>query len=78
VIIFQIAIKTQCATAKACLMRVSAVLQGWVGQTTEQLNPRSVWLRVCDHLKYILTAIGPFKPSLLSIIKPFTSTNHGF
>ena len=45
--------------ARAALMRVSALLQGWVAQAAEQLNPLTVWQRVCDHLKQILAGIGP-------------------
>ena len=47
--------------ARAALMRVSALLQGWVTQTAEQLNPLTVWQRVCDHLKQTLAGIGPPK-----------------
>ena len=45
--------------ARAALTRVSALLQGWLAQAAEQLNPRSVWQCVCDHLKQILAGIGP-------------------
>lgn len=45
--------------ARAALTRVSALLQGWLAQSAEQLNPRSVWQCVCDHLKQILAGIGP-------------------
>ena len=45
--------------ARAALMRVSALLQGWVAQATEQLTPTTVWHRVCDHLKHVLAGIGP-------------------
>ena len=45
--------------ARAALMRVSALLQGWVAQATEQLKPQTVWQRVCDHLKQILASIAP-------------------
>jgi hypothetical protein len=45
--------------ARAALMRVSALLQGWVAHATEQLNPTTVWNLVCDHLKRVLASIGP-------------------
>jgi hypothetical protein len=45
--------------ARAALMRVSAMLQGWVDRAAEQLNPTTVWILVCDHLKHILAGIGP-------------------
>lgn len=45
--------------ARAALMRVSALLQGWFAQAAEQLNPVTVWQCVCDHLKLILASIGP-------------------
>lgn len=43
------------------LMRVSALLQGWVAQAAEQFNPVTVWQRVCEHLKQIIAGIGPPK-----------------
>ena len=45
--------------ARTALMRVSALLQGWVAQAAEQLNLVTVWQRVCDHLKRTLAGIGP-------------------
>jgi hypothetical protein len=45
--------------ARAALMRVSALLQGWVAQAAEQLNPTTVWNLVCDHIKRVLAGIGP-------------------
>ena len=52
--------------ARAALTRVSALLQGWVAETAEQLTQPSVWHRVCDHLKRILAGIGaPPTPQLL-------------
>ncbi len=45
--------------ARAALMRVSALLQGWVAQAAEQLTPTSVWNRVRDHLKHIIAGIPP-------------------
>ncbi len=45
--------------ARAALTRVSALLQGWAAQAAEQLNPATVWHRLCDHLKHILAGIGP-------------------
>ncbi len=52
--------------ARAALMRVSALLQGWVAETAEQLLQPSIWHRVCDHLKRILAGIkGPPRHPLL-------------
>lgn len=45
--------------ARAALMRVSALLQGWVAQAEEQLNPQSVRQRFCDHFKKTIAGIGP-------------------
>lgn len=45
--------------ARAALIRVSAQLQAWATQTTEQLDPRSVWIMICVHLKRTLAGIGP-------------------
>lgn len=45
--------------ARAALMRVSALLQGWVAEAAEQLNSITVWCRVCDHLKHVLAGIAP-------------------
>ena len=45
--------------ARAALMRVSALLQGWVARAAEQLNATTVWNLVCDHLKCVLAGIGP-------------------
>ena len=45
--------------ARAALMRVSALLQGWLAEAAEQLNAMTVWLRVCNHLKYVLAGIVP-------------------
>jgi hypothetical protein len=53
--------------ARATLMRVSALLQGWVTQAAEQLNPVTVWSLVCDHLKLIVAGIGP--PKILCLIE---------
>lgn len=50
--------------ARDALTRVSALLQEWTTQAAEQLNPLTVWQRVCDHLKHILANIGPPKTSL--------------
>jgi hypothetical protein len=49
------------------LMRVSALLQGWVANTAEQLSPKTVWQCVCDHLKQILAGIDP--PPALRLIE---------
>lgn len=45
--------------ARAALMRVSALLQGWVAKAAEQLSPTAVWYRVCDHLKHVLAGSSP-------------------
>ena len=45
--------------AQAALMRVSALLQGWVTEAAEQLNSIGVWNRVCHHLKHVLAGIAP-------------------
>src|SRR6185312_16033763 len=45
--------------ARAALMRVSALLQGWVARAAEQLNATTVWNLVCHHLKCVLAGIGP-------------------
>ena len=47
------------AKARAALMRVSALLQGWVAQAAEQLNSITVWNLVCAHLKHVLAGIAP-------------------
>ena len=51
--------------ARAALTQLSAMLQGWANQAAEQLNPREVWMRVCEHLKNILAGAGPPKNLLL-------------
>jgi hypothetical protein len=45
--------------ARAALMRVSRLLQGWVAEASEQFSSITVWSRVCDHLKYVLAGIAP-------------------
>jgi hypothetical protein len=40
-------------------MRVSALLQEWVARVTEQLNPTTVWILVCNHIKHIIASIRP-------------------
>src|SRR5487761_2090726 len=37
--------------ARAALMHVSTLLQEWVVRATEQLNPTTVWILVCEHIK---------------------------
>jgi hypothetical protein len=51
---------------RAALTRASALLQGWAAQAAEQLNPQTVWHRLCDHLKHILAGIGP--PNILRLL----------
>lgn len=53
--------------AQAALMRVSALLQQWVGCATEQLKPVSVWNLVCDHIKRVVAGIGPPQSSLFLV-----------
>lgn len=53
--------------ARAALMRVSALLQGWVAEAAEQLNSITVWRRVCDHLKHLLAGIAP--PASLRLLE---------
>jgi hypothetical protein len=45
--------------ARAALIRVSAMLQGWLDRAAEQLDPATVWNLVCDHLKRVLAGVGP-------------------
>jgi hypothetical protein len=45
--------------ARAALMRVSAQLQDWATQTAEQLQPRFVWVMICEYLKQKLAGISP-------------------
>ncbi len=52
--------------ARAVLIRVSALLQAWATQAAEQLNPITVWHRVCDHLKQTIAGIGP--PPILRLL----------
>jgi hypothetical protein len=47
------------AKARAALMRVSALLQGWTIRAAEQLSPSTVWHLACDHLKRVLAAVRP-------------------
>ena len=61
------------AKARAALMRVSALLQEWVVRVTEQLNPTTVWILVCDHIKHIIASIGP-PQSVRLIINPSNGT----
>ncbi len=64
--------------ARAALMRVSALLQDWLAGTAEQLQPRSVWNQCCDHLKLILTGIGPPSSLLLPLQPVVSDGNCGF
>ncbi len=45
--------------ARAALMRVSAMLQGWVVRAAKPLDPSTVWHLVCEHLKGLLAGVGP-------------------
>jgi hypothetical protein len=64
--------------ARARLMCASALLQGWGAQAAEQLNPKTVWHSVCDHLKRILAGVAPPKSHLLLNIMQTESANCGF
>lgn len=50
--------------ARAALMRVSALLQGWVERAAEQLNPVTVWSLVCEHIKRVVAGIAAPPPPL--------------
>jgi len=54
--------------ARAALMRVSAQLQAWAAQTSEQLNTRVAWLMICEHLKRTLAGITPPKTPIPLLI----------
>jgi hypothetical protein len=45
--------------ARAALMHVSSLLQGWVTRAAEQLSSTTVWNLACDHLKRMLAGIAP-------------------
>lgn len=45
--------------ARAALMHVSFLLQGWLTRAAEQLSPTTVWNLACDHLKRMLAEIEP-------------------
>jgi hypothetical protein len=64
--------------ARIVLNRVSALLQAWVADAAEQLNPKTVWQCVCDHLKQIIAGIGPPKSAHLLGIMQTESANYGF
>jgi hypothetical protein len=53
--------------AQGALTRVSAQLQAWAANAAEQLNLKTVWQCVCDHLKHVLARIGP--PPALRLIE---------
>ena len=65
--------------ARAALMRVSALLQGWANHAAEQLGSATVWNLVCEHLKRVLAGIGP-PPAyrLLANHASSTGANYGF
>jgi hypothetical protein len=50
--------------AEKALTRVSTMLNTWVKQVAEQLNPLAVWQCFCDFLKRILTGFSPPEPPL--------------
>ncbi len=67
------------APARAALTRVSALLQGWVAETAEQLTQPSVWHPVGDHLKRILAGIrSPPSQPLLKKTMRMGSADCGF
>ena len=45
--------------ARDALMRVSALLKGWVTCIAEQFDVKTVWTLCCDHLKQSLAKTGP-------------------
>ncbi len=51
--------------ARQVLMQVSTRLQAWAKEVAEQLQNRTVWRCVCDHLKHTLAGIDPPKMLLL-------------
>lgn len=53
--------------ARAALIRVSTLLQGWVTEAAEQFSSITVWSRVCGHLKHILAGVA--SPSAQSLLK---------
>ena len=57
--------------ARAALMRVSVMLQGWVVQVAEQLTPTTVWGLVCNHLKHVLAGIAP--PAALRLLQNYAN-----
>jgi hypothetical protein len=64
--------------ARAALLRVSALLQDWLAKAAEQLNPRTVSNQCCDHLKRVLTGIGPPSTPLLAFQHTNVQANCGF
>ncbi len=64
--------------ARAMLMRVSAMLQGWGCPGCGAVEPLIVWQRVCDHLKQIIAGISPPKFLRLLGIRQTESGNYGF
>ncbi|MDP2792620.1 MAG: transposase, partial [Sulfurisoma sp.] len=53
--------------ARGVALAYNALLQGWGAQAAEQLNPVTVWQRVCDRLKLTLAGIGP--PPILRLLE---------
>jgi hypothetical protein len=49
--------------AKTLLLRVSALLNTW-NRAAEQLQMKTVWQSVCDHLITVLTGFNGFIPRL--------------
>jgi hypothetical protein len=47
--------------ARARLTCVSALLQGWFSQATEQFRTEIVWQRVCDHIKQVIAGVNTSK-----------------
>jgi hypothetical protein len=66
------------AQARAMPNRVSALLQGWAAQTSEQLHPPTVWQCVCNHLKQTLARIPPPSTAVSSHIMLTESANYRF
>lgn len=64
--------------ARAALIRVSALLKGWVAVAAEQLNSTTVWSLVCDHLKHVPPGLLLRQRSNYSKIMHMESGNCGF
>lgn len=50
--------------ARRALRKVSTLLNVWTAQAAEQFTQLTVWHRLCDYLKHILTGFSPPEPPL--------------